>query len=53
MKKKNNKYLDSNGEISEMAKEVKDGSGDCVIFKNGSLYEAPCDKPALYICENE
>jgi hypothetical protein len=53
LKKKNNKYLDSNGVISEMAKEVKDGSGDCVIFKNGSLYAAPCDIPAHYICENK
>jgi hypothetical protein len=52
-KKKNNNYLDSNGVISEMAKEVKDGSGDCVTFKNGSLHAAPCDIPAYYICENK
>jgi hypothetical protein len=53
LKKNGTKYQDSDGVISEMAKYVENGTGDCVTYKNGSLYAAPCDQPAYYICENE
>lgn len=53
MTKNGTNYQDPKGLISDMAMDVINGDGDCVIYKNGSLYAAACDQPAYFICENE
>lgn len=53
IKKINSEYQNPDGSPSCLIGKITDGAGDCVVFRNGNLYAAPCDEPAYFVCEYE
>jgi hypothetical protein len=53
MKKSGTIYLNPDGNQSNKDVIASGMNGDCAVLKNGSLFSAMCDQPALFICENK
>jgi hypothetical protein len=53
MKKNGTVYVNPDGNPSNRDVVVNGTTGDCVVFKDGSLLSAVCDQPAFFICENK